>query len=201
MKNLKSFTSGSRTFCGFMFSGNYNMPNDVFLKLYDIFLRTGVNYLDSYSDIQFLFWEINDESHFQEYVYSIPCNIKKFDEIDRLRESNFNINRLGLITNAQSDSISNYLDRLHSRYVDYLNSLDKLPRRNACRYTAMPDVKKYVFDKYGKKCLKCGSEECISLDHIIPVKKGGKNELDNLQPLCKSCNSSKGHKIIDYRNA
>lgn len=52
---------------------------------------------------------------------------------------------------------------------------------------------------YGNVCLKCGKSG-VTMDHIIPVSKGGRHEIDNLQPLCGSCNSSKGTKTIDYRS-
>lgn len=55
-------------------------------------------------------------------------------------------------------------------------------------------------EKYDNKCLCCGAGGVkLTVDHIIPISMGGSNSIDNLQPLCISCNSKKSKKVIDYR--
>lgn len=49
------------------------------------------------------------------------------------------------------------------------------------------------------RCAACGKRKPLEPDHIIPVAKGGPGNAENIQPLCRSCNASKGTKIIDYR--
>ena len=51
-----------------------------------------------------------------------------------------------------------------------------------------------IFKEHGEQCLECGKQHNLTIDHIIPIAMGGTNELKNLQPLCKSCNSRKGAK-------
>jgi len=41
------------------------------------------------------------------------------------------------------------------------------------------------------ECVLCKLTESLSIDHVHPISKGGSDDLDNLQLLCKSCNSSK----------
>lgn len=76
-----------------------------------------------------------------------------------------------------------------------------------------------VFAQKGCKCASCGikgtilargvrknktkswdvyTEDFIPLtvDHIIPKSKGGTNDMDNLQPMCYTCNQLKGNKIL-----
>jgi 5-methylcytosine-specific restriction endonuclease McrA len=53
---------------------------------------------------------------------------------------------------------------------------------------------------FGGKCLCCGRTDVnLTVDHVIPVAKGGTSNIDNLQPLCFSCNSRKGDRVVDYR--
>lgn len=50
--------------------------------------------------------------------------------------------------------------------------------------------------EHGYKCAHCESSENIEIDHIVPIALGGTNTIDNVQPLCRSCNSSKGSRYV-----
>jgi len=52
---------------------------------------------------------------------------------------------------------------------------------------------------YGNICLCCGKPKELHRDHVVPLSKGGSNDISNIQPLCQSCNSSKGTQSTDYR--
>jgi 5-methylcytosine-specific restriction endonuclease McrA len=55
--------------------------------------------------------------------------------------------------------------------------------------------------QYNCTCPLCKKKEPdikITEDHIIPLSKGGSDNIENIQPLCVRCNSMKGTKIIDF---
>lgn len=49
-----------------------------------------------------------------------------------------------------------------------------------------------VFRRDDYRCVKCGYDADLTADHIEPEVKGGRAGIDNLQTLCRSCNSKKG---------
>lgn len=46
----------------------------------------------------------------------------------------------------------------------------------------------------GFHCQRCSVTTDLTIDHVAPLIRGGTNDLDNLQILCRSCNSRKGDK-------
>jgi len=65
-----------------------------------------------------------------------------------------------------------------------------------------------VFERDGWKCQLCGvatprellkhsTDPCApTLDHVIPMARGGGHTYDNTQCLCRSCNSRKGSRVV-----
>lgn len=55
--------------------------------------------------------------------------------------------------------------------------------------------------KTNYSCVCCGRREPeikLCVDHIEPLSKGGINEIQNIQPLCRACNTKKSNKTINF---
>jgi hypothetical protein len=53
--------------------------------------------------------------------------------------------------------------------------------------------KREIREKWEHQCAYCGSEENLTIDHIIPQSKGGSDFTKNVVCCCHSCNQSKGY--------
>ena len=51
-----------------------------------------------------------------------------------------------------------------------------------------------VFERDAYRCVACEGYRDLTCDHIVPESKGGPTSLENLQAMCRSCNSSKGNR-------
>lgn len=57
------------------------------------------------------------------------------------------------------------------------------------------DIRQFVLERDNHQCQLCNSNLYPEIDHIIPLAKGGSNHPDNLQVLCRGCNSQKGARV------
>jgi 5-methylcytosine-specific restriction enzyme A len=75
---------------------------------------------------------------------------------------------------------------------------DYEPIRFFQRTSISEDLRQEVFKRDNYEC-QIKSEGCqgkaTEVDHIVPVSKGGLNNLENLQASCSSCNRKKSDKI------
>jgi 5-methylcytosine-specific restriction endonuclease McrA len=62
--------------------------------------------------------------------------------------------------------------------------------------TRVPFSKRNVLTRDGFKCCYCGtSGKRLTIDHVVPVSKGGKSDFENCVAACTNCNSKKGDKL------
>lgn len=63
-----------------------------------------------------------------------------------------------------------------------------------------PEEKDFILSKSHGRCCHCGKKISVGKDftveHIIPLSKGGTNNIENIVALCKTCNDAKSDKVI-----
>lgn len=55
-----------------------------------------------------------------------------------------------------------------------------------------PAVRWEIHQRDGYRCVYCGEEGELQLDHVIPYSRGGPDTYENLVSACRTCNRTKG---------
>ena len=97
-----------------------------------------------------------------------------------------------------------YQAAAHQRHKEYYRRKHKARQRGLREIPGAHTAQEWeaLKAKYNNTCLCCGKVEpeiALTRDHVLPITKGGTDNIDNIQPLCWSCNSSKNDKHVDYR--
>lgn len=116
--------------------------------------------------------------------------------------------RKALLVNGLSEEgaefISQHYDnpRLRSTARQYVNKtfdadyrVKILYRPQKLKKTISQALRKFVFERDAYRCVYCGDWHDLTVDHIYPEALGGTLDPDNLQTLCRPCNSKKGTRV------
>jgi Holliday junction DNA helicase RuvB len=79
--------------------------------------------------------------------------------------------------------------------TEALKTLPEIERSEQGREAIPSEVKREVWRRDGGRCARCGSQEKLEYDHIIPVSKGGSSTARNIQLLCEKHNREKSDSI------
>lgn len=109
---------------------------------------------------------------------------------------------LCLIGKAQA--IESYCYEINSVNDSFkLPSVIALKRIVKFHFKTMACKRQNVFWRDQYQCQYCSikpSIDKLTIDHIVPRSKGGKNTWDNLVTACKKCNQKKGNKTLEQSN-
>lgn len=71
----------------------------------------------------------------------------------------------------------------------------RIPREIRKRQAIPARLRREVLSRDGSRCVVCGDDGVLHIDHIYPVSRGGKTAAYNLQTLCQRCNLDKGGRV------
>lgn len=165
-------------------------------KLYEEYLNEcdNINYVNTEDDIK-----------------NTGFNLKKFNKIEKkLLEKEkykdvYNITVKVIVWYSSPKGQNNYSKNRTLQYEELSQLYMEWKKTNGYKITARfersvinNDIRYEVLKRDNFRCKLCGmsAEDGVKLhvDHIIPVSKGGKSTMNNLQTLCERCNLGKSNK-------
>lgn len=82
----------------------------------------------------------------------------------------------------------------------YPHVIVRAARLKAARAKATHSIEQWIalIAEFGQRCVRCATPGKVTKDHIVPLFLGGSDGIDNLQPLCLMCNSTKGAETYNW---
>jgi len=81
---------------------------------------------------------------------------------------------------------------LRDLLMDGLGIVPAVPGSGNGKDTISRRLAKRVFERDGYRCVRCGGWVDLTCDHVHPESLGGLTVYENLQTMCRPCNSKKG---------
>jgi 5-methylcytosine-specific restriction endonuclease McrA len=100
--------------------------------------------------------------------------------------------RRGLLDPERVEAERKVVERIRAKMAE------RKGKKAARGYT--PPLRERVYERDGYRCVGCGSQRDLTLDHWVPRSKGGRHTYENLRTMCRPCNHAKGDKLPDESN-
>ena len=95
----------------------------------------------------------------------------------------------------------------HPTYFGTVNKNIAYPKPSIIRvfryvkleYNKVPLTRSNIYKRDGYKCVYCGNgtKSALTLDHVVPQSKGGRDSWENLVTACQPCNGEKANLTIE----
>jgi 5-methylcytosine-specific restriction endonuclease McrA len=98
--------------------------------------------------------------------------------------------------------LANYRKEHQVEYQVYTNRRRALQRENTPPDLLLTAVQwREILERYHYCCAYCGTNAAhLTIDHVVPVSRGGQHTKENIVPACQSCNSAKhDHTLEEWR--
>lgn len=133
-----------------------------------------------------------EEKAKQQFIYHINIALQLSEAIHHWGDDDH-----GYLRELFDEALSKYAQLSDQEKPLIGASIPSQPRQKTYTKSKLSSAKKRAVlerDKY--RCINCDDHKDLCVDHIHPEVRGGDNSFDNLQTLCRSCNSSKGKKTM-----
>ena len=76
-------------------------------------------------------------------------------------------------------------------------SVVRLRRYVRVPYRKVLLTRRNIIRRDDHRCVYCGAAESLTIDHVVPKSRGGRDAWDNLVAACTPCNNRKGNRTPD----
>jgi len=142
---------------------------------------------------KFLEYDTSQIEYYEKVTKSMPGPVLIRHGIVQRESTNYSLKLEDHLTEGQIKELISLCDAKINAYIQLRG--DKIWQHRRLGDRVVPGSIKYeVFRRAGFRCQLCGTsadERALEVDHIIPHKLGGPDNIDNFQALCYKCNASK----------
>jgi 5-methylcytosine-specific restriction endonuclease McrA len=118
---------------------------------------------------------------------SVELNLKRQIRYEANKQQHLDTNKKWNAANKEKVTLYKTLSSLKRRAQKIDNGTFDISKKELKKLRSLP-------------CFYCGVNGPSTIDHVIPLNKGGTHAIGNLVACCKSCNSAKKDKfIVEWR--